>query len=54
VPSRYIEFVDRDSTLDYNTVLENAGQTVKELLKLQEENRRSLVNAFKAIGYDAE
>jgi type I restriction enzyme M protein len=54
VPSRYIKFQDRDSDLDFNTVLESAGKTVKDLLKQQEENRQSLINAFKAIGYDAE
>jgi type I restriction enzyme M protein len=54
VPSRYIKFQDRDSDLDFNAVLESAGKTVKDLLKQQEENRQSLINAFKAIGYDAE
>lgn len=54
VPSRYIEFVDRDSELDFEEVLTAAGSKVKDLLAKQEENRTSLINAFKAIGYDAE
>lgn len=54
VPSRYIEFVDRDSQLDFEEVLSAAGSKVKDLLAKQEENRASLINAFKAIGYDAE
>lgn len=54
VPSRYIEFVDRDTELDYATALKTAGATVKELLQRQEENRTALINAFKTIGYDAE
>lgn len=54
VPSRYIEFIDRDNELDFKTVLSDAGAKVKVLLARQEENRKSLINAFKAIGYDAE
>lgn len=54
VPSRYIQFVDRDSELDFEEVLTEAGAKVKDLLARQEENRTSLINAFKAIGYDAE
>lgn len=54
VPSRYIEFVDRDTEIDYREALATAGSKVKELLKAQETNRQSLINAFKTIGYDAE
>ena len=54
VPSRYIEFVDRDNAIPYKEVLASAGNKVKDLLARQEENRNSLVHAFKAIGYDAE
>lgn len=54
VPSRYIEFVDRDNELDFKTVLSDAGAKIKELLNRQKENRESLIKAFKAIGYDAE
>ncbi|WP_290202725.1 N-6 DNA methylase [uncultured Bacteroides sp.] len=54
VPSRYIEFVDRDSNLDFEDVLAKTGAKVKDLLDLQEKNRTSLINAFKSIGYDAE
>ena len=54
VPSRYIEFIDRDTELDYETVLQEAGSTVKDLLRRQQENRQSLIDAFKTLGYDAE
>lgn len=54
VPSRYIKFMDRDNELDYDTVLADAGAMVKRLLARQDENRSLLINAFKAIGYDAE
>ncbi|MBR5801521.1 MAG: N-6 DNA methylase, partial [Alistipes sp.] len=54
VPSRYIEFVDRDTELDYDTALNTAGEKVRELLASQSENNKKLVDAFKVLGYDAE
>lgn len=54
VPSRYIEFVDRDTEMDYDEALKTAGERVKALLNLQDINTKKLINAFKAIGYDAE
>lgn len=51
VPSRYIEFVDRDNVLDYQTTLREAGNKVKELLVSQQNNQTALVEAFKALGY---
>ena len=54
VPSRYIEFVDRDTEIDYKEALASAGSKVKELLASQDSNRKSLIKAFKTIGYDAE
>ncbi|MBO7610528.1 MAG: N-6 DNA methylase [Muribaculaceae bacterium] len=54
VPSRYIEFHDRDTELDFDTVLRTSGEEVKRLIALQRQNTNNLVSAFKAIGYDAE
>ena len=54
VPSRYIEFVDRDMSLDYRTVLTEAGTKTKELLARQEANQKALVQAFQALGYPVE
>ena len=50
VPSRYIEFVDRDTELDYTTALNTAGTAAADLLKRQSENATRLVAAFKALG----
>lgn len=52
VPSRYIEFVDRDSNIDYNTVLATASQDVSDLLKRHENNTSAIRNAFKTLGYE--
>lgn len=50
VPSRYIEFVDRDTELDYETALKTAGAAATDLLKRQDENAKRLAAAFKALG----
>ena len=54
VPSRYIEFVDRDSQIDYHKVLSTTASTVSELLKRQTENDKMLRQALKQLGYDCE
>ena len=54
VPSRYIEFVDRDSTIDYHQVLTDTATTVSDLLNRQEKNDETLRNALKQLGYECE
>ena len=51
VPSRYIEFVDRDRSIDYNSVLTETAKAVGEMITLQKENQEALANAFTALGY---
>ena len=50
VPSRYIEFVDRDTELDYKAALKTASTAAAELMKRQSENAKRLAAAFKALG----
>ena len=52
VPSRYIEFVDRDSDIDYNKVLTETASAVSGLLKHQKQNDETLRNALKQLGYE--
>ena len=52
VPSRYIEFVDRDSDIDYDKVLTEASFVVSDLLKRQSENDEMLRKALKQLGYE--
>lgn len=54
VPSRYIEFVDRDSSIDYNQVLTETAATVSDLLSRQSKNDETLRNALKQLGYECE
>lgn len=51
VPSRYIEFVDRDTEMDYQEALFEMSQQFDALKKRWNENEQTLVNAFKVLGY---
>lgn len=50
VPSRYIEFVDRDTELDYKAALKTIGAQSTELVERQVENGLTLVKALKKLG----
>lgn len=52
VPSRYIEFVDKDSDINYNAVLSDTANAVSDLLKRQKKNNETLRNALKQLGYE--
>ena len=52
IPSRYIEFVDRDTNIDYHQVLTETATTVSDLLKRQNKNDETLRNALKQLGYE--
>lgn len=54
VPSRYIEFVDRDTEMDYQSALQNMSKEFKALNARWDENKKTLVDAFKVLGYDGE
>lgn len=51
VPSRYIEFVDRDTNIDYEKVMSESARTVAELLSRQEKNDAALRTAFATLGF---
>lgn len=52
VPSRYIEFVDRDKDIDYERIMKDTASVVADLLKRQIENQKALTDAFKELGYE--
>lgn len=52
VPSRYIEFVDRDKDIDYERIMSDTASVVANLLKRQTANQEALKQAFKELGYD--
>lgn len=53
VPSRYIEFVDRDQGLDYEKVMKETSEKIADVLARQDANAAALRKAFSALGYDA-
>lgn len=54
VPSRYIEFVDRDRDIDYDRVLTETAAAVSDMISLQKQNQEALAKAFASLGYSLE
>jgi type I restriction enzyme M protein len=52
VPSKYIEFVDRDSGIDFDTEMKRIQRDFRELLKEEKASQEQLINAFKILGYN--
>ena len=52
VPSRYIEFVNRDETADFDTTMKTLQTELTDLLKQEEESKKELLNVFKDLGYE--
>lgn len=52
VPSRYIEFVNRDETFDFDTNMKTLQTELSALLKQEEESKKELLGVFKNLGYE--
>ena len=52
VPSRYIEFVNRDENIDFDTKMTSLQSELTELLKQEEESKQELLGVFKELGYE--
>jgi type I restriction enzyme M protein len=52
VPSKYIEFVDRDSGIDFDTEMKRIQKEFKALLDEEKESQDQLKAAFKELGYE--
>lgn len=52
VPSRYIEFIDRDTNMDFNKEMKRIQSEFKELLNEEKESQKQLQEAFKVLGYE--
>ena len=50
VPGRYIEFEDRDETLDFDTTMKNLQSELADLLN--QEKKLALLSVFKNLGYE--
>lgn len=52
VPSKYIEFVNRDEQIDFDDKMRALQSELSELLKQEVESRKELLDVFKNLGYE--
>ena len=52
VPSKYIEFVDRDSTIEFDTEMQRIQKEFKTILSEEVDSQNQLRTAFKGLGYE--
>jgi type I restriction enzyme M protein len=51
VPSKYIEFVNRDENIDFDEKMQNLQAEFAELLKADEQSKKNLLTVFQELGY---
>ncbi|MBE6741006.1 MAG: DNA methyltransferase [Ruminococcaceae bacterium] len=54
VPSRYIEFINRDENIDFDTKMKQLQSELKDLLIQEEQSKKDLLSVFKELGYEIE
>ena len=54
VPSRYIEFVNRDENIDFDMKMKTLQGELRELLIQEEKSKKDLLGVFKELGYEIE
>ena len=52
VPSRYIELMNRDEILDYDSSMKKLQSELADLFKQEEESKKELLGVFKDLGYE--
>ena len=54
VPSKYIEFCNRDEQIDFDTKMKQLQSEMRNLLQQEEENKLQLKELFNSLGYELE
>ncbi|MBP7842735.1 SAM-dependent DNA methyltransferase [Candidatus Woesebacteria bacterium] len=54
IPSKYIEFVDRDSNIDYDKEMKRIQKQFTSILSEEKDSQEKLMKAFKHLGYEIE
>jgi type I restriction enzyme M protein len=54
VPSKYIEFINRDENIDFDEKMTLLQGEFRDLLKAEEKSKKDLLNVFKELGYEIE
>lgn len=52
VPSKYIEFVNRDENIDFDEKMDMLKNEFTDLLKAEKESKNELLSVFKELGYE--
>ena len=52
VPSKYIEFVNRDENIDFDEKMQSLQTEFADLLKAEAQSKKDLLTVFKALGYE--
>ena len=52
VPSKYIEFVNRDENIDYDTKMKQLQAELTDLLREEEQSKSDLLTVLKDLGYE--
>jgi len=52
VPSKYIEFINRDEHIDFDEKMTLLKSEFAQLLKEEENSRKDLLTVFKELGYE--
>lgn len=52
VPSKYIEFINRDENTDFDEKMASLQTEFADLLKAEESSKKDLLTAFKELGYE--
>jgi len=52
IPSKYIEFTDRDNEIDFDSEMKRIQKDFKSLIEEEKQSQQKLINAFKMLGYE--
>ncbi len=52
VPSKYIQFVNRDENIDFDSKMKKLQTEISQLLKEEEDSKQELLTIFKNLGYE--
>jgi type I restriction enzyme M protein len=54
VPSKYIEFINRDENIDFDDKMKSLQSEFSDLLKEESKSKNDLLTVFKELGYEVE
>ena len=52
IPSKYIEFINADDNLDFESEMQRIQGTFKRLIREEQESQAQMLEAFKVLGYE--